>query len=251
MFAFLSSDSRRRIRHRSHCYGFTLVELLVVLAVIGVLIAFLLPPVRRAREPARRTLCRGHFKQIGLALYNYHDTYGVFPPVFTVDANGNRLHSWRTLILPYLGQKPLYEKIDLAKPWDDPVNAFARTEVIEQYRCPSSIAPPGHTTTLALVTPRSVLRPESSSAINDVRDGTSLTLTVIEVDTEHAVPWMSPQDADEALFLSLGPTSKLSHPGGFHALVGDGSVRMLKLDCPADTRKALITVNGNETVGDF
>ena len=91
------------------------------MGIIVVLIALMLPAMRSAREPARRTQCRYNLKQIGLALHEYEQAFGVLPPAYTVDAEGKRLQSWRVLILPYLDQAALYKLIDLTKPWDDPV----------------------------------------------------------------------------------------------------------------------------------
>src|SRR5262245_46299640 len=85
--------------------GFTLLELLVVVAVIGILIALLLPATRSARPAARRAQCTNNLKQIALALRSYEQDHKALPPAYTVDESGRPLHSWRTLILPHLEQR--------------------------------------------------------------------------------------------------------------------------------------------------
>lgn len=226
--------------------GFTLVELLVVIGIIAVLIALFLPARRTSREAARRSQCTNNLKQIGLAISSYADVFKALPPAYTVDADGNRLHSWRTLILPFLEQKPLFDQIDLSKAWDDPANAAALNASVAAYRCPSAGCPENHTTYTAILAPNGCFLPAESRRLAEISDDHAQTLLVIEVDPEHAVPWMAPTDADLNVLLGFNRETKLAHPGGFNAAFVDGSVRFLLAELPADERRALVSIAGDD-----
>jgi len=91
--------------------AFTLVEMLVVIAIIGILIALLLPAVQAAREAARRMRCQNNLKQIGLAMLNYHDAHSTFPPGYiSVDVNTEEW-GWPVFLLPYMERKSLYKEL--------------------------------------------------------------------------------------------------------------------------------------------
>jgi hypothetical protein len=178
--------------------------------------------------------------------------YLELPPAYTVDEHGNPLHSWRTLILPCIEQQSLYQKIDLSKPWNDPVNAEAFKTVVEVYQCPSLKSEPGMTTYLAVTGDNTCLRPARSLRIEEVTDGPSNTLAVIEVTADHAVHWMSPQDADVELLVGLSHEKDgLQHVGGNNALFVDATVRFLSIDLPESTLRALVSATANDDVGEF
>ncbi len=132
---------------RVACSGFTLVELLVVITIIGILISLLLPAVQAAREAARRAQCQNNLKQLGLALLNYESNMGIFPPSSAWDiAGGVDIHqtnqsqlsmNWVIMILPYLEQQPLYDAFDFSRYIPDPANERARSTVLSVMLCPS------------------------------------------------------------------------------------------------------------------
>jgi hypothetical protein len=227
-------------------YRFPWVELLAVVGVLGLLVLLLLPAVRTAREPARRTACNNNLKQIAIALQNYHDKYDCLPPAYTVDEAGKPLHSWRTLLLPFLEASKLYEQIDLAKPWDDPVNQEAFAETPSVYRCPAEQFAPGRTGYLAVVAPGGCFAGSAARKLSEISDRRGQTLVVIEVSAERAVPWMSPQDTDEEIVLSLTSDKRHPHPYGAQAIFADGSTQFLTADTKPEILRAMISIAGDD-----
>jgi len=130
--------------------GFTVIELLVVIGVIGALTALLLPAVQAAREAARRAACRNNLKQIGLALHNYHSARRSFPPGNIQRTAGfcpgmaeptvsysTRFGNWMIAILPYLEQSALYDSYDPKSNNESPANRVVRETRVPTYVCPS------------------------------------------------------------------------------------------------------------------
>ena len=219
---------------------------LVVVVVLFLLIGLLLPAMRTAREPARRVSCASNLRNIALALQEYESVYHALPPAYTVDAQGKPLHSWRTLILPYLDCKELYGKIDLSKPWDDPANEAAYKTRLPIYRCPSSADFGPNTPYLAVVGPHSCFLPTAPRKLSEITDGRDSTLMVVEVDAEHGVHWMAPVDTNAQWLLNPKADDKGNHPGLFQAAFVDGSVHTVSSDIAPETLRAMISIDGHD-----
>ncbi len=157
----------RSITSQPKYSGFTLVELLVTIAIIALLMALLLPAVQSVRESARRVQCGNNLRQIGVALLQYHESTGAFPH----GANNSGLfgvpHSrggtWAALILPGLEQGPVFDRLDLSVSIADPVNEVAVTTVIPTYVCPSDSEAGGPIRNNTIQTP-------SASGLNNARN---------------------------------------------------------------------------------
>lgn len=122
--------------------GMTIVELMVVIAIVGILVALLMPAVQAARESARRMQCQSHLRQVGLALHNYHAAHRTLPPgcLQWRPFRGNprlKNFAWSALILPHLEATNVQQLVNFDYPFDHPLNAVARKTNIATYLCPS------------------------------------------------------------------------------------------------------------------
>lgn len=129
--------------------GLTLIETVVSIAIVGILVAILLPAIQAARESARKAQCQNNLKQTALALQAFHDANNNLPSHY----NGTSLsyplkpwdllylHSWRAALLPYLEQSALHDSIDWHALATDRVNESVATTVVSPYICPSGASP--------------------------------------------------------------------------------------------------------------
>ena len=218
--------------------GFTLIEVLVAIAIIAILIALLLPAVQQAREAARRSSCKNNLKQIGLALHNYSDLYGgLFPP--------SENCRWVVAILPQLGDAALFSEFDHNySPFDVRNQHLGRID-FAVFSCPSDeervVAPHGFTASSfgannELIPGKSLKHCSS--------DGVSMTALVSEVGTAHLLETVS----GPSVYIGVGDSW---HSASFHLLFADARVISISKSIDLNVMLAIGSANGGEVVGEF
>ena len=242
--------------HASSRLAFTVVEILVSLAIIGIMMALLLPALMRARESARRTQCQNRLKQIGLAVHS---------PSNGSDDRGAFNWSFRSML-------PALEAASAKAA--DPISAF---------RCPSDSGSPTVTLQAPIFGPifgrsnyagvagdgnqagvyrRNEFGLTHGVRIEEITDGTSVTLMIGEQDSVPTDPegaWWeiplasatAPIDSLDAQGLKLPDTFRSQHGGGAHFLMVSGAVRWINSGIDLRVYHALATISGGEAVSDF
>jgi prepilin-type N-terminal cleavage/methylation domain-containing protein/prepilin-type processing-associated H-X9-DG protein len=284
----LLRDSHSRLGE-TRPLGYTLVELLVVIAVIGVLVALLLPAVQAAREAARRAECQNHLRQIGIAFHAYHDSQRQLP-IGCVEKrtprtkpNGRQL-AWSAEILSQLEEASLWRQIDFNAAYDSSANARAAATIVNVYLCPSTnrlaagreaaivnrpptASAPAYRAAATDYggiygaarfpkTANGVLLYDEAVKFADITDGTSHTLAVAE-DTGRG----STQDGEwingENIFDVNNPVNTQQHneiwsdhSGGAMVLWCDGGATLLAETIDLAVLRAICTRAGNDIFDD-
>ncbi|HMF15133.1 MAG TPA: DUF1559 domain-containing protein, partial [Gemmataceae bacterium] len=227
----------------------TLQATLVVQTDLAALNVTLIDAVQKIRDAAKRMQGQNNLKQIALALHNYHDTFGAFPPAAIYDKNGKPLLSWRVMILPFIEQDNLYKEFHLDEPWDSEHNKKLLAQMPPTYRAEQEDAKKHLTRYLGFAGKDAFFDGAKGIRFADITDGTSNTLMVVEA--AKGVPWSKPEDipfGDGKLVpLVVNPKK-----GGFSAAFCDGSVHFLPKTIKEEVMRLLVQRNdGNPLPADF
>lgn len=207
--------------------------------------------MRGAVGSAQRMQSQNNLRQIGLALHNYHDANGAFPPAYVTDENGKPLYSWRVLILPYVEEDMLYRQFNLKEPWDSPTNLPLSQRIPRVFQSPNQPGMGGMTDYAAFVGPEAIFDPKQVTKLQHVSDGTSNTILVTEIKGS-TINWAEPRDIEfsKSSFTVNAAANDIgsSNSAGCNVLMGDGSTRFLPTSTPPGTIRSMATKAGNEVI---
>ena len=189
----LPTSARRR-------RGLRIMHLAWGIAVLSLVLAGVVA-VREAGREKQCQRCVNNLKQIGLALQEYHDAYGAFPPSYIADSTGKPMHSWRMLIIPYIEHTTWYTRYNWSEPWNGPTNGPLLASIHPSvYCCPLH---PDHlakdrTSYLAVVGKGAAFPPGGRSArMGDFLTGSVLPPIISVVESQDSdIAWMEPRDLD-------------------------------------------------------
>jgi prepilin-type processing-associated H-X9-DG protein len=219
----------------------------VALIPLGLLfILGLIPAIDVAPSPTRQRQqrCANNLKHLTLALHNYHQDQGSFPPAYVTDADGKPLYSWRVLILPYVEEGLLYEQFHLNEPWDSPHNLKLAQRMPTMFGCP--VQRRTTTTNYVAITGDKTMWPGAKAVtFDDVTDDHRETLLLVEW-CESDIFWTAPRDLpmEDVRGLwqpTIPPQPSDRHQGKVNIAFADGHIRAVIPEriSPSDLRSIL------------
>ncbi|HEX5104689.1 MAG TPA: DUF1559 domain-containing protein [Pirellulaceae bacterium] len=231
------------------------VPAIVTLGLIFLVLAgLMLPSVQTTRTPSVRGMCGNNLLQIVLALENYHDVYGSFPPAYVADESGRPMHSWRVLLLPFIEHEDLYKQYRFDEPWDGPNNRQLARSISRVYACPADHRDGRpETSYVAIIGPHTAWPGDRPVRRADMKDGPSNVLLVFEV-KDSGIHWMEPRDLHvnqmaPAINAPHGQGVSSKHPGCAQAAFADGRVRQLPDNLPPSYLRSWMQID-DDTLGE-
>jgi hypothetical protein len=195
---------------------------IIIIIIVQIILFVSINVLKNKRADFNRALslsCKTNLTNIYIALNNYHDSCGCYPPAITVDTQGNPMHSWRTLIIPYFPNS-IYNPYNYDEPWNSPSNISVIKSMPSYYSCPNDLGKNNllYTNYVAVIGPKTVFPGAKSTRRNDFQKNTN-PIMLIEVNNSKII-WTQPIDIDINNINSLGRDFK--DYGGPALLLLDG-----------------------------
>ena len=186
-------------------------------------------------------------RSLAVAMWSFEQDLGSFPPSASFDTAGRKLLSWRVYILPFLGQRQLYNRFRLDQPWDSEHNRKLISQMPSAYASAGGgPSERGMTRFVVPVGEGAIFSGKAGTPVSEIKDGLSHTILLVEVAPEHAVIWTQPEDwqvDSQDLWQGL-----LGDRESFAVAFADGSVRVIPQTIPAETLRRLLTRSDGQSV---
>ncbi len=220
---------------------------------LSLLVLCMCPFPPSSRGPGRQARCMNNQKEIAAAIIHYENDYGQFPPPYIADESGRPIHSWRVLILPYLGKKGLYEQYNFDEPWDGPNNRKLADKCPSVFQCPSGQRGrrrSSETSYVAVVGPETMWPEDKSINFSDVVDPQKTILLVEMADSE--INWLEPRDLHvDQMAPAINPKKaqgiSSNHPSVLIISFADGHVQKVRADLSPEELRAMLSRDGGKS----
>jgi prepilin-type processing-associated H-X9-DG protein len=224
-----------------------------VVVVVGILAALAIPAINSARKSSQTFQCSANLSQIGMAMNQYAAQYGTYPPAYTTDDEGNPMHGWRVLLLPYLGSEGqlLSQQYDMSQAWDSEINSQLVGRMPGVFGCQTDAGfGIGETSYLVITGPEFLFEADNGKRPEQILDDPANTLMVVEV-CNSGINWLEPRDLDGSRItfqVDTGAQGEIGsfHPLGANVLMADGTLQTLDSAKPAEVVRAMATIDGGD-----
>lgn len=225
-----------------------LLAMAAMLAGIVAMAYFLIPATRLLQTSTSQHACGVNLKRIGLAMRAYQRDHGTFPPAVVLSPDGKPMHSWRVLLLPYLGHDDLYRLYRFDERWDGPNNLYLAAQMPGVFACPDDLNTAEQTSYLVINGSGLIFNGPQTTSPSQITDGLRDTILVVEAPSS-GVNWLEPRDLTASAMtfhVNSGKSGEIGchHAGGgANVLMASGDVRNLPNTLSPATVEALLTID--------